>query len=570
MRLKQFLIQSFSLGIIFAFSLAILLVKTAYVFKDARFMPFGFDAPRIIGYTQQLLQFGTLDPDASYRYGLPLFAGFFVKFLSLPPSDTFVIPLWLINIGGGLLLTLSAWYLTKSKTIAVLSLALYSGYAEVALVNDSYFMNLIVAPLRLLFLFLFTRLNIKVWQKWLSFFSYGFLVLYGNLTYPIISSVLDVITITYLGYLLLHRIYLRKRFALIIFIQLATYALIFTLYRFGAGHPIAITKYVEYVYVLNMLEIDHWLVAKVVLGFIAFEVLALLFFILYTGNVQKRNISLPKLSLSNPVLVKVWPRFSKILVGVGIGLFLVSGFNQLIPALGIFSDFLALPGISLMNNWWIMALILGALEGIKRVPKRKQLPFTFLIVVLATYMGLYFLFPGSMVARIVRNKRLVVFFLPYILIMFGAGLSQLKKPLFLTLSSLFVLLSLVASWQGLKQYFRFPARQDTLQAMDWFSKQPNHTNVLFYATYFNNPNLTGHEKYYGLYFVNSRIPYRDQRLLGKCTESEKICTQRYIDYIRQNKVTYLVLEYGNGNYIFENLSQLGEIIYDNGVRIIRI
>src|SRR3990167_11363645 len=96
--LKKILVTNFPLAIVFVASLAILTVKTGYLFKDYRFMPFGFDSPRIIGYTQQLLQFKTLDPDASYRYGLPLFAGFFVTVLSLPPSQTFVIPLWVINV----------------------------------------------------------------------------------------------------------------------------------------------------------------------------------------------------------------------------------------------------------------------------------------------------------------------------------------------------------------------------------------------------------------------------------------------------------------------------------------
>src|SRR4030042_2324606 len=141
MRFKKILASNLPLFIIFVVSVTILIIKTCYLIKDYRFMPFGFDSPRIIGYTQQLLQFKTLDPDASYRYGLPLFAGFFVKTLSLLPSQTFIIPLWVINVGRGLLLTLTAWYLTKNKRVAVLSLALYSSYAEGALVNDSYFMN---------------------------------------------------------------------------------------------------------------------------------------------------------------------------------------------------------------------------------------------------------------------------------------------------------------------------------------------------------------------------------------------------------------------------------------------
>jgi len=404
----------------------------------------------------------------------------------------------------------------------------------------------------------------------LAFLFYSFFVIYSNLTYPIISLPLDVITIGYIYYLLINNVYLRKRFILIIIIQLLAYALIFVFYRLGAGHPIAINKYFEYIYALNALKLNHWFVAKVVLSFVGFELVTLFLMIMNFRLFQKRRIILPKLSSFRLVLSRIWQSLNKTLVGIGVGVFLLAAINHLIPSLKIFVNFLSLPGINLLTNWWVLALILVIQKEKKRILGQKLLPFRFIVFTLSCFIVLYLLFPGDIVLKVIRNKRLVVFFLPYIFIIFSAGLVKLKKPLFLTLVSLFIILSLVDSLREIKRYFRFPARQATLNAMDWFYEQPGHTNVLFYATYFNSPNLTPHEKYYGLYFSSSQIPFKDQRLLGKCVKSEEICTQNYIDYIKSNNIGYLVLEYGDGSYIFEKLSQLGEIVYDTGVRIVKI
>ena len=82
--------------------------------------------------------------------------------------------------------------------------------------------------------------------------------------------------------------------------------------------------------------------------------------------------------------------------------------------------------------------------------------------------------------------------------------------------------------------------------------------------------LPSRNQYDGLYFAASQIPYSDQYKLGKCRQEDHICAQEYIDYINQHNIKYLVIERENNTYIYQQLANVGSMIFDNGVKIFKL
>lgn len=190
-------------------------------------------------------------------------------------------------------------------------------------------------------------------------------------------------------------------------------------------------------------------------------------------------------------------------------------------------------------------------------------------ILLATYFIILIWSPQHGLWLILKNKRFITFFSFYLFIVLGYSLLKLKKTVLIVLIGLFSFVSLVNSLQWLKTYYRFSGQSPVLPAMDWFVTQPDYRQALFYATYFKSEKLAGHEKYHGINFAASQVPFEDQRRLGRCSNTA-VCLQEYTSYIQDHQVKYLILEDRYELSTFNQLSQLGKIIYDDHIRIIKL
>lgn len=532
-------------------------LRTLYVTINQRYIPYGFDSTRIMGYAQEIQITGQLDYFASNRWGLPLMAAAISSLLGLPASEMMLLPLWLVNLGAAFWVGLLVRIVSKSNLTAMLGLWLYALISGVALINDSYFMERLILPLRLVALF--ATITLKPKDKWwsLSWIGYFGLAIYGGLTYPIINLQLDLFAFMVAGWIFLRDVKSAISVRLVMLSHLVSFWIMLLTMGYRFAYSFDWPEYMNRFYSVYAISVDRYTVGKLVAIFLLLQ-LGLL--ILTAGP---RLVSMLTNRLSG--LVKPVNKLVLLIVGAIVLLEMYRASIQLftiMSAISVSGD-INLEGLAQP----LIRLVFGVV-----ILSRPQLNFS--LKTLLTYWIVYTVILNlpeafAKFSQAAANGRFFGLYSIAQLVILAAVMARWNRWSIALLGLCLTLLLIPGQIDFIKGYYRFHDARTVANAMDFLRTQPDYSQYLVYAWYMNSPFLAPHDKYFSMAFVPNAYEWDQVKRVGQCESNNRDCLAEYRRFIDKNGVRYLIIEDLQSG-VGQLLTQLGEVIYDQGIIILKL
>lgn len=512
-----------------SFAVSIIAIKTLFVLKHLRFMPYGLDSLYYLGQIQSFLKLGHHDSYFNYRLGNIIPSIILARFVDLPPSQILILPYLTINLFSLVPLFFLVKKITSNFFSTSLVLLIYALAFIPLVVNDYYLYILVILPIRLLAFFSLNK-NKKIPYK---IFLYTITCVLSNFTYPILSITFDGILSLY-AYLTKSSI--NKLTPFIFIIHLSTLLLFFGLVNYFHNFTLPFYLLIERAYSTYAGHISTINLIILIFLLSLFHLLQILKIFLPTKSIP--SYSLPKLSKLLPVdlISKYLSRYFRF-IALLITISFLFNLNLPIKNLPLIAEFTQKNLLVLLPS----ILFLGySLKNYHQKFTSDLHNFTFFFVLF------YFLFLISpvkpKVLLLLTNERFYLLSTFWSLILLPTSIKPFSHRI--TILSSLACLYLFINPGTINSQYREPGYTDLVKSADWLSTQPENTNNIVYAAYFSKATISPAHKLHSLYLVPSIVNYDDQSQLAKCTNqtSEEDCLDRILDYAYQNQIKYFIIE----------------------------
>jgi hypothetical protein len=535
-------------------------VKVWYVAQRFRFLVFGFDSARIFGYAMKLDLVGELDHHASNRYGLPVFIILLKHIFHVPPSRIGLGVFYVANyVSLGAIAVLTHTYFKSFKT-TVLSLLVFSIMSQTMLLNDSNFMTFVILPLRLMVTYLlFTSAKHKQTGLLIVYWLTTFVSVFS---YPLFALALDMFSLVLVVWRYGHK-QQRGLIRGVILGHLTSYLSLIYVYEQSFDFHLSFEKFVERAYGFFLLSGGEQTFFRIITGFLVLQVGLLVgtFVTLsdrIVGTLDKgRNILFRWIHWVFTAII-LWSVVKSIFGYANITLSFLSAES--------IEDLRLLYQTFYMLFFAFAGLLIGLSSNYRR-----NLNFVLRLfgLICLGYIVIYFFPYPNILSKTLRNSRFVLFFfvcvLPLVVDILSKSVLVKKLPVLVFL--IFIMWPL--SLGHVRIYFKQARNETVASAMDWFSQQPRFLNTIYYASYLNNPGIAPHEKTRSQIYAPTKYPWPELKKLATCTSQLQVCVQTYQEYISEHEVEYLIVE-DQYTPLSQELLKLGEIIYDQGIHIIKV
>lgn len=543
---------------------ALVSAKTYYAYSRYRYIPYGFDSYRMLGQTREYMANRMIGMDTGLRVTLLLFSALTAHIFHLPPSQTIVVPFLILNLGPFFLLFFLS-LITSDWKSAVLSSLLFSIYSHTQYINNTNFFSWIITPLTLLSLINYQQRTRSI-PKLLSLASITFFILISYLSYPITALALNIFIFFFLVIWVLTNQLPSQTASILILLQLLAWFSFVFIFKYlfpSESYP----DIVQRAFSLGDIQVSKFLASYILTVFQGVQLLIAIIFLAKPLKLS-RNIS---------KLYKHVSRISKLSLFFQI-YFIIVILQSSIPTYlsivttGIYSNQNTLSHLVTDSQLRLLLFYLVLVTTLNpHYWYKLKSSLQILTCITLAYILLYLYLPQSFISTTIHNLRFFTMFIPLVIIIVARGIYQFPKFKSAIVFSIVIPLGITFSTYTMVNRYPTGAYRPIISAMDWFVTQPDYTNVLFYADYYSASHVLAFEKIDGESFAGSTVPHQDQSMLSKCVYYEDLdCYLKFESYLKTHHIKYLVIENAVIKDQQEYLASLGELIYDQGIQIIKL
>ena len=544
--------------IIFLSALSLFSIKSYYLIDHHRYLAYGFDSLRVYGSARQLIELGEVDRLSAHRIGLPFFIKISSEFFRTDFANLLTPAIWFQTIVPIFAVTALAVVIFRDFLKASVSALVLAIFYFPTPINYSNFTTLAVIPARVFFLISLLKTRNRSLQV-ISLVFFTLTVIATTSIYPLYGLLFDLFTVSYL--FTVKSKATKKILITAISIQVVVLTGFISFAQKSYQHSLPIIKILERTYTFVQTNTSNQLGLMIFLSIVISQLIAVL--LLHTNKVfllKKTLKPFTKISFLFPIIGRILQLIALCLI-----------FTELLQIAHPFSGkiiFLT-PAIAVSQSYKaLILLVVGQLfrENWSKFP-RLALPF---ITFIAGYFILVIAYQTIPISKHVLNIRFIILFFVLLTTMVPVLLNPKNTTMFY-MSCLLMCLGFSASFIRLQTAPYRGGNLALIEAMAWFSEQPDSLETLYLSKYYLHPDIPVQERPYGKYLVGSKLHDDAQHIYGKCDYQKMTCRQQLETALKEKQFKYIVIEDTLlPEDVVSYLTGLGQTIYEtNGIIIIR-